>query len=88
MENSKDHNTKAAATYTLNKAENLVYNPNHAELDLSKTNIIDFSPLNEEAKTFYAEMFLRQINKSLRHRKSEEPKVIVCVDGAHRLQRI
>ena len=87
MEKSRDHNTKAAATYILNKTENLAYSPNQAELDLNKTTVIDFSPLNEEAKTFYAELFLRQINKLLRHRSQSEPKVIVCVDEAHRLTK-
>lgn len=86
MEKSRDSNTRAAAVYILQKTHNFTYNPNQIELDLNATNVIDFSYLNEEAKTFYAELFLRQIYNQIRDRPAAQ-KAIICVDEAHRLTR-
>ena len=86
MEESRDGNTRAAAAYVLQKTHNFTYNPNQIELDLNATNVIDFSYLNEEAKTFYAELFLRQIYNQIRDKPTAQ-KAIICVDEAHRLTR-
>lgn len=86
MSKSRDNNTRAAAVYILQKVGNLAFDANQIVLDLNATNILDFSHLNEEAKTFYAELFLRQIYKQVIEDNAER-KVIVCIDEAHRLTK-
>lgn len=86
MEKSRDSNSRAASVYILQKTHNFAYNPNQIELDLNATNIIDFSYLNEEAKAFYAELFLRQLYNQIRDKPSAQ-KAIICVDEAHRLTK-
>jgi len=87
MEKSKDNNTRAAIAYVLQKTANFAGTPNQIELNLDETNIIDFSGLDQEAKTFYAELFLRQIYKQVKKRKASSEKLIVCIDEAHRLTK-
>ena len=48
------------------------------------TLVIDFSGLNDGAKVFYAELFLRQLWTELRQGRREK-KLVVSVDEAHRL---
>lgn len=48
------------------------------------TLVIDFSGLNDGAKVFYAELFLRQLWTELRQGQREK-KLVVSVDEAHRL---
>lgn len=86
LEKAKDSNTRAATAYVLQKTRNFAYDPHQIKLDLTITNVIDFSYINEEAKTFYAELFLRQIYNQIRE-SSMADKIIVCVDEAHRLTK-
>lgn len=46
--------------------------------------VLDFSGLNERAKTFYAEFFLRAFWKRI---TSERSRYVLCVDEVHRLAR-
>ncbi len=87
MEKSKDNNTRAAIAYVLQKTANFVGTPNQIELNLDETNVLDFSGLDQEAKTFYAELFLRQIYKQVKNRRHGSDKLIVCIDEAHRLTK-
>ncbi|MDG6953972.1 MAG: ATP-binding protein, partial [Nitrososphaerota archaeon] len=48
------------------------------------TLVVDFSGLNDGAKVFYAELFLRQLWTELRQGQREK-KLVVSVDEAHRL---
>lgn len=84
---AKDINVRAATNYLLEKVKSLTYESQQIELDLDKTNILDMSNLNDDAKTFYSELFLRQIYRKLRSRDKNAGKVIICVDEAHRLTR-
>lgn len=51
-----------------------------------KDTVFDFSGLNDDAKTFYAEYFLRQIWKTIT--SSNQDKVVLAVDEIHRLARV
>jgi len=84
---AKDINIRSATTYLLEKIKSLTYNSQQIDLDLDNTNILDMSYLNDDAKTFYSELFLRQIYKKIKQRSKDSDKVIVCVDEAHRLSR-
>ena len=84
---ARDINVRSAVNYLLEKIKSLTYESQRLELDLDKVNILDMSMLNDDAKTFYSELFLRQIYKKARQRKRGSPKVIICVDEAHRLTR-
>ena len=84
---TRDINVRSAVNYLLEKIKSLTYDSQQLELDLDKTNILDMSMLNDDAKTFYSELFLRQIYKKVKQRKHGSPKVIICVDEAHRLTR-
>ena len=84
---ARDINVRSATNYLLEKIKSLTYESQQLELDLDKTNILDMSMLNDDAKTFYSELFLRQIYKKVKQRKKGAPKVIICVDEAHRLTR-
>lgn len=84
---ARDSNTKAAANYLIEKMGSLTYKAKPIELNLDSTTILDLSRMNEEAKLFYAELFLRQIYKMVRNRDRNTQKVIICVDEAHRLTK-
>ncbi len=83
---ARDANVRSATNYLLEKIKALTYDSKQIELDLGKTNVLDMSLLNDDAKTFYSELFLRQIYAGLKRRRGAD-KVIVCVDEAHRLTR-
>ena len=59
----------------------------HEVPDLDEDVVFDFSSLNEDAKTFYAELILRQMWKDIVNPAKKKENLIVCVDEAHRLLR-
>jgi hypothetical protein len=54
------------------------------KIPLDKSLVFDFSKLGENAKTFYAELVLRNLWRELTSEESTT-KRIICVDEAHRL---
>ena len=54
-------------------------------IDLNKDIVLDFSGLNEAAKTFYAELYLRQAWHSIEASQPEPMKHIIIIDETHRL---
>jgi Fe2+ or Zn2+ uptake regulation protein len=56
-------------------------------IDLNKDIVLDFSGLNEAAKTFYAELYLRQAWHSIEASQPEPMKHIIIIDETHRLLR-
>ena len=57
----------------------------HATIEIGDTNLVfDFSKLNQDSKTFYAEVILRQIWHELIIEQKRQD-ILICVDEAHRL---
>ena len=57
----------------------------HATIEIGDTNLVfDFSKLNQDSKTFYAEVILRQIWHELIIEQKRQG-ILICVDEAHRL---
>ena len=54
-------------------------------LDYDTNNVLDFSKLNDVAKTFYMELMLRQIDNESKTARQDKTPVIVVIDEAHRL---
>ncbi|MHB1830735.1 MAG: AAA family ATPase [Candidatus Micrarchaeaceae archaeon] len=54
-------------------------------IDLNKDIVLDFSGLNEAAKTFYAELYLRQAWHSIEASPPDPMKHIIIIDETHRL---
>ena len=59
-------------------------------MDLAKDMVLDFSYLDESAKTFYAEIALRQIWSSLTGRlgAQEKRRTLIVIDEVHRLTQL
>ena len=57
----------------------------HLCIDPTKDIVLDFSGLNESAKSFYAELYLRQTWHTIEASKPEPMKHIIIIDEAHRL---
>jgi hypothetical protein len=60
-------------------------------IDLATDTVLDFSRLDESAKTFYAEIALRQIWNSLMSRlgaQDKERKTVIVIDEVHRLTQL
>jgi hypothetical protein len=59
-------------------------------IDLAKDMVLDFSYLDESAKTFYAEIALRQIWSSLTGRlgTQEKRRTLIVIDEVHRLTQL
>ncbi len=71
--------------------EGLVVGEGSFSLDLTKDTVLDFSCLDESAKTFYAEIALRQIWSSLTSRlgvQKKQMKTLVVIDEVHRLTQL
>jgi hypothetical protein len=70
--------------------EGLVVGEGSFSLDLTKDTVLDFSYLDENAKTFYAEIALRQIWSSLTSRLGlrEKRKTLIVIDEVHRLTQL
>jgi hypothetical protein len=70
--------------------EGLVVGEGSFSLDLTKDAVLDFSYLDESAKTFYAEIALRRIWSSLTSRLGlqEKRKTLIVIDEVHRLTQL
>ena len=70
--------------------EGLVVGEGSFSVDLAKDTVLDFSYLDESAKTFYAEIALRQIWSSLTSRLGlqEKRKTLIVIDEVHRLTQL
>ncbi len=68
----------------------LVVGEGSFSIDLAKDTVLDFSYLDESAKTFYAEIALRQIWSSLTSRLGlqEKRKTLIVIDEVHRLTQL
>ncbi len=68
----------------------LVLGEGSFSIDLTKDTVLDFSYLDESAKTFYAEIALRQIWSSLTGRlgAQEKRKTLIVIDEVHRLTQL
>ncbi len=73
-----------ALTFIADSAKQLKSDLSGFELPEGKSLVFDFSKLNENAKTFYAELILRNLFRGLTT-ADESKKSIICVDEAHRL---
>ena len=69
----------------------LVVGEGSFSIDLAKDTVLDFSHLDESAKTFYAEIALRQIWSSLTGRlgiQEKQGKTLIVIDEVHRLTQL
>jgi polyhydroxyalkanoate synthesis regulator phasin len=68
----------------------LVVGEGSFSMDLAKDMVLDFSYLDESAKTFYAEIALRQIWSSLTGRlgAQEKRRTLIVIDEVHRLTQL
>jgi hypothetical protein len=82
LRSSKEANVRSALSYIKAQAPRLAYSSSGFTLG-SETTVLDFSKLNEDAKSFYAELVLRQVYAEMEHKKRKD--VLICIDEAHRL---
>ncbi|HUC38929.1 MAG TPA: ATP-binding protein [Candidatus Acidoferrum sp.] len=82
MKATRETNTKSALSFIKAHSARLAYDTGGFSIG-SETLVLDFSSLNEDAKSFYAELVLRQLYADLEHRKRKD--MLICVDEAHRL---
>ncbi len=76
--------------------ENLAVGEGSFSLDLTRNTVLDFSRLDESAKTFYAEVALRQIWNlmtginaiSTQQTKAHTEKATIMIDEVHRLTQL
>ncbi|MGH9917721.1 MAG: hypothetical protein ACRD6W_02430 [Nitrososphaerales archaeon] len=69
----------------------LVVGEGSFSIDLTKDMVLDFSYLDESAKTFYAEIALRQIWNSLTGKlgiQEKQGKTLIVIDEVHRLTQL
>ena len=69
----------------LDRIESLEGKGEAVVIDYDKNNVLDFSKLNDTAKTFYMELMLRQIDNESKTVRQGKTPVIVVIDEAHRL---
>ncbi|MEM3416069.1 MAG: hypothetical protein QW719_01870, partial [Candidatus Micrarchaeaceae archaeon] len=83
LASTKDKIQKSALLFIQEHTKSLASRETYAVEIGSGSLVFDFSSLNEDAKTFYAELVLRR----LWHEISSERKadVLICIDEAHRL---
>jgi hypothetical protein len=79
---SKDSNTKSALAFIKAHISRLAYDTPGFSIG-SEPVVLDFSSLNEDAKSFYAELVLRQLYSDMEQGKRKD--MLICVDEAHRL---
>jgi hypothetical protein len=85
---STKNQTQMSALLYLREHMKPLYSDSMSEVpELDENVVFDFSSLNEDAKTFYAELLLRQVWKDMTMRGKRGKDVILCVDEAHRLLR-
>ncbi|MEM4098108.1 MAG: hypothetical protein QXS81_05435, partial [Candidatus Micrarchaeaceae archaeon] len=79
---TKESNIRSALSFIKAQIPRLSYNAGGFSIS-DGTTVLDFSGLNDDAKSFYAELALRQVYSDMEQRKRKE--VLICVDEAHRL---
>lgn len=77
--------THSAYMFISQKIADLELKSSGYELDTNKSVVLDFSGLNESAKTFYAELYLRQAWHAIEASSASPSKHIIIIDEAHRL---
>jgi hypothetical protein len=86
MEKEKPGNiTHSAYSFILQKLTDLELASEPCALDLNKDVVLDLSGLNEAAKSFYAELYLRQAWRAIEASSPDPMRHIVIIDEAHRL---
>lgn len=80
-----DRITISAYTYILQKIQDLKLASTAQQIDMNQSVVLDFSGLNESAKSFYSELYLRQAWKTIEASQPEPMKYIIIIDEAHRL---
>ena len=79
---TKEANVRSALSFIKAQSPRLAYDAGGFAIG-SETTVFDFSALNDDAKSFYAELALRQVYSDMEQRKRKD--VLICVDEAHRL---
>ena len=82
LKTAKEANVRSALSYIKAQAPRLAYSSSGFAIG-SETAVLDFSALNDDAKSFYAELALRQVYSEMEQRKRKD--VLICIDEAHRL---
>ncbi len=82
LKTAKEANVRSALSYIKAQAPRLAYSSSGFAIG-SETAVLDFSALNDDAKSFYAELALRQVYSDMEQRKRKD--VLICIDEAHRL---
>jgi len=82
---TKDRTQKAALVFIKENAKPLAAKGSQLAPIGDGNIVFDFSGLNESAKTFYAELLLRQAWKDISAMRRQG--LIICIDEAHRLTR-
>ena len=82
LKTTKEANVRSALSYIKAQAPRLAYSSSGFAIG-SETAVLDFSALNDDAKSFYAELALRQVYSGMEQRKRKD--VLICIDEAHRL---
>ncbi len=77
--------THSAFTFIQQKLTDLELKTQPFKMDYEKDTVLDFSGLNESAKTFYGEFYLRQVWHNIEASQENPMKHIVVIDEAHRL---
>lgn len=84
---TKNQTQQSALLYLKEHMKSLYNDAAHEIPETNEDVVFDFSSLNEDAKTFYSELILRQVWKDMTAPGKAKKDVIVCVDEAHRLLR-
>ena len=84
LKTTREANVRSALSYIKAQAPRLAYASSGFTIG-SDTAVLDFSALNDDAKSFYAELALRQVYADMEQRKRKD--VLICIDEAHRLTR-
>ena len=82
LKSTKESNVRSAVSFIKAQAPRLAYNAGGFSIG-DDTTVLDFSALNDDAKSFYAELALKQVYSEMEQRKRKD--VLICVDEAHRL---
>ena len=82
LKTTREANVRSALSYIKAQAPRLAYSSSGFAIG-SETTVLDFSALNDDAKSFYAELALRQVYSDMEQRKRKD--VLICIDEAHRL---
>ena len=77
--------THSAYNFVQQKLADLELNAQPCTIELNKDVVLDFSGLNEAAKSFYAELYLRQAWHSIEASQPNPMQHIVIIDEAYRL---